>query len=660
MRTQGVVKIILAGARVLVKNVLLLVLGVWVLVTLVFLYLYLYLVLSGRDLEIVYTSGLPPGAREEVKRDLGLDRPSLVRVYGAYWTQFLTGGWGFSSIYYPRTVVDLLGERLPRSLLLLGTALIAGLGLSRLLARLMDRGPPGLGVASRLGTLALATLPLPLAVLLPAYGLSHRLGWLPFGQTLDPLLWRTYPNTSLDGVLWGVVVAFALGLLTGASLFSSIRRKMPPPWPVLLGGGIGAAGATLTLLGILGERLPLGLDLLRHLALPWLTLTLYAGAWHALLLRDDFLPQRFGEARRGSLGPWALYLSLMLTLLPAVEATYNWLGLGPLVNRALSAADLPLLQGLGFTGIGLLALGILAQKTRQDLCLVRSSSSSSSDSSPSLPPADGLGGSSRTRYLRTAYKVGFLGLLLFVSAAAVHPLLLETVWDPKIYDPLQGTDPRVSAPAPPSREHPLGTDRSGRDVLSALMGWIRRTLWDSALPAGIGAALLGLGLGRVLRLLEPGRTAKRRLRRFAPRGLIGIAYAPLALPFLLLLGQTAVLRWPLPSGIEGVLLALPWAFHVLRSSLERGSPGKGSRGVTLLGAAVCYGTGALLLRSTLQLPEGISLEPRLLQDPFREGWLFWPDVLVRWLLPFSTFSWGWALSLYLYLGLGARGPSPSR
>ena len=634
MRTRAAPKVIVAGARVLGKNALLFLVGMWALGTLAFL----FVVLSGRDLETVYTSGLPPGAREEAKRALTLNQPSVLSTYGAYWAHFLTGRWGFSSIYYPRTVIELLGERLPRSLLLLGLSLFAALGVSRILSQLMDHRRSGLAVASRFGTLALATLPLPLAVLLPAHGLVYRLGWVPFGQTLDPMLWRNHPDANLNGVLLGLAAAFTLGLIAGACVLAWAKRKLPSPWAVLLGGGAFALGGTLALIAIQGEGLPLGLDLLRHLVLPGLTLTLYAGAWHALLLRSDFLPRRFGvegeksSAREESLGPWAVYLSLVLALLPAVEASYHWLGLGPLLNRALLAADLPLLQGLSFVLVGLLALGVLARKTVQDLRFLRSSDSL-------FAHVEDVGGSSRRRYLRTAYRIGLLGLLVFVLAAVVHPLLLETVWDPKIYDPRQGTDPRLPAPAPPSPEHPLGTDRGGRDVLSGLMSWMRSTLFSSV-PQGMGAALLGLGFVATLRLLARGD--QRAPLRLTARGLALLGYTPLALP-LLFVGLTAVVRWPLPFWTWWALLGLPWAFHVLRSPMRSGGP---ARYGALLGAAICYGTGAILLRLTLQLPRGVSLEPWLIQAPFREGWLFWPEILTRWLLPFLVFSLGWALLLW--------------
>ena len=69
--------------------------------------------------------------------------------------------------------------------------------------------------------------------------------------------------------------------------------------------------------------------------------------------------------------------------------------------------------------------------------------------------------------------IGLLGLgviLLFGLLALAHPILMNTVWDPVVYDPVSGLDVEAAPhPSPPSARHLLGTDPQGRDVLSQLM-----------------------------------------------------------------------------------------------------------------------------------------------------------------------------------------------
>jgi peptide/nickel transport system permease protein len=88
-----------------------------------------------------------------------------------------------------------------------------------------------------------------------------------------------------------------------------------------------------------------------------------------------------------------------------------------------------------------------------------------------------------------ASRIGIAGLaviLFFAALAALHPVLMRTVWDPRIYDPLTPTLPNPPPnPAPPSPAHILGTDPYGNDVLSQLMSGA-----GTALLLGAAAALV--------------------------------------------------------------------------------------------------------------------------------------------------------------------------
>lgn len=69
--------------------------------------------------------------------------------------------------------------------------------------------------------------------------------------------------------------------------------------------------------------------------------------------------------------------------------------------------------------------------------------------------------------------IGLIGLgaiTFFGLLSAAHPILMATVWEKRVYDPVIGHDLEIARhPSAPSPRHLLGTDPLGRDILSQLM-----------------------------------------------------------------------------------------------------------------------------------------------------------------------------------------------
>lgn len=101
--------------------------------------------------------------------------------------------------------------------------------------------------------------------------------------------------------------------------------------------------------------------------------------------------------------------------------------------------------------------------------------------------------------LFTENKIGLVGLaiiIIFAIMALIHPLLMTTVWDKSVYDPVLGVDQTISHPSPPSARHLLGTDPIGRDILSQLM-YSTRSEFILGLVSAIVTVIIATSIGAV-------------------------------------------------------------------------------------------------------------------------------------------------------------------
>jgi peptide/nickel transport system permease protein len=288
----------------------------------------LFRVLPGDPVRAM-TRGRPttPEQIAAMRHEFGLDR-SLAAQFVRYLGDALRGDLG-TSFAYRRPVVDLVGERLGPTLLLVGTATV----LSALLG-------------TYTGTLA---------------------GWRPGGR-LDRsttaaalLLWAT--PTFWLGLVLLVVVGAGAGPLPALLPVSGMRSTQPPSdWP--------AAVADVGL----------------HLILPCLTLVAVQYGQYHLLMRSSLAAElgsdylllarakglRDAAVRRRHAVPNALVPTATLALVNAgfvisgavaVEAVYSWPGLGYLTYEALQVPDLPVLHGTFLV----FALAAIAANTAADV-----------------------------------------------------------------------------------------------------------------------------------------------------------------------------------------------------------------------------------------------------------------------------------------------------
>lgn len=288
---------------------------------------FLFRILPGDPIRLL-TKGagqrLTPAEQQEMREELGVDKPVFPGQYVQYMGQTLRLDLGVSSIVAPgEDVTTVFFEKFPKTLFLVGTSTAASIAIG---------------------------------VILGIYG-----GWKR-GQALD--------MSSMTGslVLYSIP-EFVLGIML-LLLFSGWLGLFPS-------GGFESATGDLT--GV--DRL---FDILNHAFLPWLTLTLaFIGEFYLVMrsslldvlgeeyislarakgLREKFVLRK--HAVRNALLPTvtliALSFGFVLGGAITVELVFSYPGVGLLSFEALEARDYALLQGTFlFFSIGVLVANLTA------------------------------------------------------------------------------------------------------------------------------------------------------------------------------------------------------------------------------------------------------------------------------------------------------------
>ncbi|MCD4739272.1 MAG: ABC transporter permease [Anaerolineae bacterium] len=326
---------------------------------------------------LAHDPSIPPGERDRLRAELGLDRPPVER-FVKYIGNFYTGNLGVSFNEYPRQVTDIIKERLPRTLVLFFTASMVSFWAGFMSGKILAwRRGSFVEYASTIVGVTLYTVFTPWFALMMIWLFSVKLGWLPAGKFLSPEVWITAP-ISANAVFGRLIATGFIGLtvtLAGFIISNKVARKSRVPLRVAsiilpLGGAL--LYWSLNGLGVWGG------DMLSHLVLPVLTVTLIAYGGSMLLtrtsmletLREDYiltarakgLPDkvvRDRHAARNALLPvWTgLVFSIGRSISGGIitETIFSWPGLGLTLLNASLVADIPVAMGT-LTVIAILTL----------------------------------------------------------------------------------------------------------------------------------------------------------------------------------------------------------------------------------------------------------------------------------------------------------------
>ncbi len=294
----------------------------WVAVTLNFLLPH---AAPGEPVEYLFTGGAESLTSEQLaqlRASYGLDRP-LLEQYGTFWAGLARGDLGLS-VQYNRPVAEVLLDRLPWTLALVGIGLLGSIVIGVLLGAIAawrrgSRSDGGL-IA---GVLALDAMPSFWIGMILIAVFSVELGWFPsFGAT----------TITADGAAW----------------FAEVAQRMVLPAATITLAALGAFFllARGAMVSVLGEPF---VRLARAKGLPERRVALR----HAL--RNALLPVYTNlTVTVGTLLSWVV----------VVETVFAYPGLGRLIYDAFTVRDYPLLQG-GFLliTVAIVALNLLADLT---------------------------------------------------------------------------------------------------------------------------------------------------------------------------------------------------------------------------------------------------------------------------------------------------------
>ena len=324
---------------------------------------------------------LPKEAYQRVLETYGLDKPLLERLQ-LYIINFFKGDFGYSYNYYPKTPIDLISERLPRTLMLFAlvnvVSFYTGFIVGKILAwRRGSKSETWITITSVFSY----TVFYPWFALLMLYFFGYKLGWLPIGKFIYPEKWYDAPFDSdvvfITMIKFTVVATFIqfLAFIFTRNIESLSNRKNARlvSFVLLLVGSYFYWGSGSAL-----EQRTYAADIAYHMILPVFTVTIVAFAGTALLtrttmmevLKDDYILTarakglsqkriRDRHAARTALLP--VVTSFIFTIITIIdgsvltETIFSWPGMGQLILQSVLQEDIPVAMAT-FSFVGILAL----------------------------------------------------------------------------------------------------------------------------------------------------------------------------------------------------------------------------------------------------------------------------------------------------------------
>ena len=324
---------------------------------------------------------LPPDAYERVLKTYGLDKPLMERVQ-LYVVNFFKGDFGYSYKYFPKTPIELIAERLPRTLMLFAIVNIVAFYTGFLVGKVLAwrRG-------SKSETLITVTSVFSYTVFYPWFALmmlwffGYKMGWFPIGKFLYPEKWYDAPWDS--DVIFVLMIKFTViisvlqfmaYLLTRG--IESLTQRRNIRFGSLIAIFIGSylfwnTGDALT-------KKPYAADIAYHMILPVIVVTIVAFAGTALLTRttmvevikEDYILTarakglsqkriRDRHAARTALLP--VVTSFIFTIVTIIdgsvltETIFSWPGMGQLLLQSVLEEDIPVAMAT-FSFVGIFAL----------------------------------------------------------------------------------------------------------------------------------------------------------------------------------------------------------------------------------------------------------------------------------------------------------------